>query len=357
MLSETDIVNGYMWILGRIPDTSEIAANFACYQASTENSLKDFQYRLLVSEEFRNRRLWVDRLRRTTRPGLDRQRLVFVHIEKCGGTTLHAMLSSQFPPDRICPERFGTIGDWTINELADYDLFSGHFDLPSCRSIPGELRVITMLREPKSRLLSLFSFWKAHRPDPDRDLYDLIRIARDCTAEEFFAHDRVRHHPNVRDAMTGQLTRTRAVCELEADNPILADPDQALADATAALESLTSFGLVEAYEQSRVLLNQTLGLHMEQVAPCQVLDVLMREGTDLMPVPPVTMSPRLDRLLDALTPIDRRLYARARGIFDGRMAALDTVSGPAANVVQGTARLRSLVSRIGQTYRLPTGAP
>jgi len=61
-----------------------------------ENSLKDFQYRLLVSEEFRNRRLWVDRLRWTTWPGLGRQRLVFVHVEKCGGTTLHAMLSSQF---------------------------------------------------------------------------------------------------------------------------------------------------------------------------------------------------------------------------------------------------------------------
>jgi len=43
------------------------------------------------------------------------------------------------------------------------------------------------------------------------------------------------------------------------------------------------------------------------VAPGQVLDVLMRDGADLMPVPPVTMSPRLDRLLDALTPIDRRL--------------------------------------------------
>ena len=149
---------------------------------------------------------------------------MFIHIEKCGGTTLHEMLSSQVPIGRICPERSDLIGDWTINELADFALFSGHFNLAWCRSIPGELRVITMLREPKARLLSLFSFWKAHRPNPGRDVYDLLPIARSSSAEQFSAHPQVERHPSIRDAMAGQLTRTRVTHALRRDDPVLVEP-------------------------------------------------------------------------------------------------------------------------------------
>ena len=322
MISETDIVAGYMWILGRVPTPGEIAGYRAHYRPSDGDSLRDFQSRLLTSEEFRNRRLVVDRHRRACRSSLDRHRLVFVHIEKCGGTTLHDMLSSQFPQASICPERYETIGDWTINELADYELFAGHFNLAWCRCIPGDVSVITMLREPRARLVSLFSFWKAHRPDPDRDMFDLLRIARDSTIEEFFAHGRVREHPSIRDAIAGQLTRTRAVHALEPDDPILADPDQVLAEAVSALEGLAAFGLVEAYEDSRLLLNEALGLRMQPVPPRQVLDAMVRDCADLVPLPPVVMTPQLNRLLDGLTGIDRRLHARARSLFDARVAAM-----------------------------------
>ncbi len=330
MISETDVVTGYMWLLGRMPSGPEIAAFRTRYAADGADSLGDFQRELLMSTEFRNRRLSADRYRHTSRSELSRRRLVFVHIEKCGGTTLHEMLCSQVAADRVCPERNDTIGDWTINELADYELFSGHFDLTRCRSIPGDLRVVTMLREPKSRLVSLFSFWKAHRPHPDRDLYDLLRIARDSTAEEFFGHPRVLQHPSIRDAMTGQLTRTRAVHALEPDDPILTDPERVLADAVSALEGMTGFGLTEHFEQSRLLLNQALGLRMEPVAPRQVLEVMVRDCPDLTPVPPVVMTPRLDLLLDLLTPIDRRLYATACALFARRVAAMRRTREPAS---------------------------
>ena len=322
MISETDIVAGYMWILGRMPTTGEIDGYRAHYRSDGDDSVRDFQMRLLTSEEFRNRRLFMDRHRRASRSSLDGRRLAFIHIEKCGGTTLHDMLASQFPPAAICPERYETIGDWTINELSDYALFAGHFNLAWCRCIPGDVSVITMLREPRARLVSLFSFWKAHRPDPDRDMFDLIGIARDSTAEEFFAQGRVREHPSIRDAIAGQLTRTRAVHALEPDDPILTDPEQVLAEAVSALEGLAAFGLVEAYEDSRLLLNAALGLRMQPVPPRQVLDTMVRDCADLVPVPPVAMTPQLHRLLDGLTGIDRRLYAGARTVFDARVAAM-----------------------------------
>ncbi len=340
MISETDVVAGYMWILGRMPTTGEIDGYRAHYRSNGDDSVRDFQMRLLISEEFRNRRLFMDRHRRASRPSLDGRRLAFIHIEKCGGTTLLDMLAPQFPPAAICPERYETIGDWTINELSDYTLFAGHFNLAWCRCIPGDVSVITMLREPKARLVSLFSFWKAHRPDPDRDLFDLLRIARDSTAEQFFAHPRVREHPSVRDAVAGQLTRTRTVHALEPDDPILTDPDRVLARAVSALESLAAFGLVEAYEDSRMLLNAALGLRMQPVPPRQVLDTMVRACPELAPVPPVRMTPRLDRLLDELTGIDRPLYARARTLFDARLAAMQHAEEGRPGPGRGPARGR-----------------
>ncbi len=348
MISETDIVAGYMWLLGRIPTTVEIAAHRLHYGAGGTDSLDDFQLRLLASEEFRERRLRMDRHRRASRPGLDRRRLVFVHIEKCGGTTLHDMLCSEVPPDLVCPERHESIGDWTINELAGYELFSGHFNLAWCRSIPGELRVVTLLREPKARLLSLFRFWKAHRPDPGRDLYDLIPLARNNDAEQFFAHPRVGEHPSIRDAMAGQLTRTRAVYALEPDDPILADPAGVLARATAALEGLAAFGLLERFEDTRLLLNAALGLRMRPAPPRQVLDTMMHERAELAPVPPVAMTPELDRLLDRLTPIDRQLHARAQVLFERRIAAMASPPAAATGFPGAATWLRPLVRRIGR---------
>ncbi len=323
MISDSDIVNGYMWLLGRIPTEADLAVYRARFSDGGPDAVRSFQYELLASEEFRNRRLLMQRMHHLGRPALHQDRLAFVHIEKCGGTTLHAMLCGQFAPERICPERNASLGDWTVNELAAYQLFSGHFDLAYCRSIPGTVRVLTMLREPKARLLSLYRFWKAHRPDRDRDFYDLLVLARSCSAEAFFAHPRVTQHPALRDGMAGQLTRSDSVWALLPGHPIIDDPDGTLQQAWAALEAMAAFGILEAFEQSRRLFNHRLGLALTPIAPRQVLSDLVRDNAEMVALELEPMTPRLDALLDAMTPIDRPLYARARALFERRVAEMD----------------------------------
>ncbi len=349
MISESDIVNGYMWILGRFPSQDDIAAYRARFRDNNdENTVRTFQHDLLASEEFRNRRLLMHRMRHIGRAGLDQDRLVFVHIEKSGGTTLHEMLCSQFPPERICPERTDTLGDWSINELAAYGLFSGHFDLECCRSIPGRVRMLTMLREPKARLLSLYRFWKAHVPHPERDFYDLVVLARECPVEAFFSHPRVIAHPSLRDGVTGQLTRTEGAWELGPGHALIDDPAGMLEKAWEALLSMAGFGILERYEQSRSLLNRQLGLDMQPVPPRQVLSEMVRVSEEMVERPPEPMTPRLDALLDAMTPIDRPLYARALALFEQRVAALETPAAPVAPAVLPRPRawLRPLSGRL-----------
>lgn len=320
MISETDIVNAYVWLLGRVPSTEEIHNNRRHYGQPQAGDMHDLQRSLLLSEEFRNRRLGMFSLWRSRPVELAHDRLVFMHIPKSGGTTLHAMLAPLYAAERICPERSDRLGDWTINEMAAFDLFSGHFDLAACKAIPGTIRLMTLLREPKSRLLSLFRFWKSHRPHPQRDGLDLMLLARDLSAEEFFSHSTVIRHSSIRDAVAGQLTRTRNNRLLEDGDAIIADPEAALVVAWSALQSFACFGIMEWFEESRLLMNTMLGLHLQPVAPLQVLDQMVLSNPELVRVERVPMSERLDQLLDDLTTIDRALYGRALTLFEQRIA-------------------------------------
>ncbi len=331
VISEADIVNGYLWLLGRSPSAEEIAANHRHYQPMETGAAEDLRRHLTGSVEARTQRLRFNRIGRLCDHELDGRRLVFVHLPKCGGTTLHAMLCSQFASDRICPERHDTLGDWTINELATYDLFSGHFDVSCCRSIPGRLSMVTMLRAPKSRLLSLYHFWRAHRPHPDRDGYDLLRLARSCSIEAFFGHPTVIAHTTIRNAMTGQLIRTSNKTLLEPQDLILSDPAGALEQAWATLRGFTTFGIMERFEPSRLLFNQALGLDMQPVAPQQVLETMLDTNAELIRHKREPAGAGLDRLLAPLVDIDQPLYDRALALFEQRAAALATpAASPAA---------------------------
>src|SRR5262249_170075 len=96
---------------------------------------------------------------------LTRPKLVFLHHPKTGGTTLHHILMRGFDEDEICPERFNGLQHYSAGDLARYRYFSGHFDLLSVSLIPGEKKIITMLREPISRLISLYYFQRAHKAE------------------------------------------------------------------------------------------------------------------------------------------------------------------------------------------------
>ena len=222
------VKEAYRHLLGRVPSESETALMVAHFSAGGIDQTAELHDSIFRSEEFRCRRVNTYRWEQFHPLELDSPRLVFVHIEKCAGTTLRMMLETQFSPSRICPERFDGLGNWTINELASYDLFAGHFNLSVTRSIPGRVRVITMLREPKARLISLFHFWKSHLPDAGRDRHNLMALARDLDAEAFFSKPFVRSHPSIRDAMTSQLICSGGKQVVDENNILIKNPSAAL---------------------------------------------------------------------------------------------------------------------------------
>ena len=93
------------------------------------------------------------------------QALVFVHIPKTGGTSLHDILVENFRDDEICPERFNNLERWNRDHLVKFNYFSGHFDRTGVNCIPQAKNIITVLRDPKKRVLSLYHYWRSHKDD------------------------------------------------------------------------------------------------------------------------------------------------------------------------------------------------
>jgi hypothetical protein len=112
---------------------------------------------------------------------LDRDRPVaFMHVPKTSGTAIMSGLASALAPDvtvggfdRSCfdsYQNFETVDERIRDQIYDSpeslprpaDLIAGHFAFSTLRQAYPRARYLTVLREPTSRLLSHWLFWRSH---------------------------------------------------------------------------------------------------------------------------------------------------------------------------------------------------
>jgi hypothetical protein len=86
-------------------------------------------------------------------------KIVFLHIPKTAGQSVHAALVNAFGEEATCPARVNTqLSAYSISALNRYQVFSGHFDWSMLDCIKGPKYVFTVLREPMDRILSFYFF-------------------------------------------------------------------------------------------------------------------------------------------------------------------------------------------------------
>ena len=131
-------------------------------------------------------------------------RLVFLHVPRTGGTTLHHHLSAHFAPDEICPERFSRLNRYSPEQLEKWRFFSGHFNADEIRRIPGPLFIVTILRNPIERLLSNYYFWKRHRLETiEKHRLDGPRIIKGGDLADFLRSN----HVGILDSTNNMMAR------------------------------------------------------------------------------------------------------------------------------------------------------
>ncbi|MBV9364046.1 MAG: hypothetical protein JOY89_07390 [Solirubrobacterales bacterium] len=132
--------------------------------------------------------------------------LCFMHVPKSGGTSVHDALLAALPEGSVSPKRIETrpfkgldelphpLRELVVAEERDVDamsrsgVVSGHFCLHTLMRVAPPESIATVLREPRSRLLSLYAFWRLtpgwdERLNPGRPYDHALRALDEFLAE------------------------------------------------------------------------------------------------------------------------------------------------------------------------------
>jgi hypothetical protein len=256
--------------------------------------------------------------------------LYHLHIPKTAGTTFYAALASRYPTDKVCPVR----GDhWNLLRMpretfAAFDLVGGHLSFGRHLStVMGRpIRPVTMLREPRALLISLYKQVMQEPRDPIRPYVD----ANCPTVESFFFDPKISDW--VADAQARFLSYTEPLFSLETISRIqaadpgdvltivreagaspLPSPYEMLARARRRLTECEVVGLVEQFDESFARICDMMGWPRPDTP-------VPRKNVSTIPVSE-TLSPRLIARLDELSWMDRILYGEAKARFEAERGA------------------------------------
>ncbi len=235
-------------------------------------------------------------------------RVLFLHIHKTAGTSLKQQLLQSVPVHAVCPYPF----EWQVRQLDRATLnrfafFFGHIT-PSALPFPSsELTRITMLREPKRRLLSAFAFWKQIAPRNQQ--IEFFRAIAPLSLLQFLRHE----SPIIRRATWNVQARLLAGGSFGPSDDLRTNvfgPDiepGALGDlAQEKLDGFALVGAVERYSESLCLARQLLGLGGSLLP-----EVHNRSGATDQHYAQIMANSDIAEALHELTDIDCRVHAAA----------------------------------------------
>ena len=312
-----DILQVYRLILGREPENNQVID-----EQMQHESVAALRLAALKSSEFRGkyRAIWAERPDPYWSNA--RRAVVFIHLEKTGGTTLRELLAAQFDEDRVCPGPNNPIYSFSVADLGHYDFFAGHFDLDSIRYIPRRsTATLSLFREPGSRLTSWYRFHKSHPPDGEHAANRFVVLANELTAEEFFESPEVRANSLVYNRYLLAFGRSFSWFDHRRDSLDKKDLESALGDAKKAIRALTALGITEQFNQSVRFICKTLDLSPPAaINSVNVTDDMPKVLSGFRLVEPVRMTQRLAEALHEITVYDQEIYRFAVSEFERRCA-------------------------------------
>lgn len=150
----------------------------------------------------------VDHARRNEAFGATR-RLGVLHIPKSAGSSVAeavrtALDDRTWSPYDFDPALFGPLRDEPVpptevarvlpdpNRLCDYEAASGHFALSTMLAGFDRADIVMLLREPRSRLLSHYEYWRGLPPDlrADDSTWSVTAYARELDFDEWLVDTR-----------------------------------------------------------------------------------------------------------------------------------------------------------------------
>ena len=245
--------------------------------------------------------------------------LLFLHVRKTGGTSFYRVLSNRFAA-RDCL----VLAHGPAHRARDFDalrFIAGHFDASCLGRFRSPPFLITCLREPLDRTLSVYSYYRSFPleqyalllPDLGQAAYErrvfAMRLARECSIDEF-----MRRAPEAAREHLGDV-QTRVFCGLPPEAT-----GERLDAALRALERCDFLGLTERLDESAAWLARRLG--WAELGP------LPRENVSAERLRRDELSAETLGALRRLTALDAELYRRATELYEKRIAEWKRAADP-----------------------------
>lgn len=175
--------------------------------------------------------------------------IVFLHLQKTAGTTLHNLLYPLFKPSEVAP---AYLGDFGPLKSGSYRYIYGHLPYAAARLHFPNATYVTMLRDPIARLVSQFRSFK--KRENFSEAWRSTRTARQIEAIEFcwnatFAEFLRSDHENI----VGH-TQNLYVAMLSSPE----DPDR-LESAKRNLSAFACVGIQEMWRTSLQMIFEKIG--------------------------------------------------------------------------------------------------
>ena len=172
-----------------------------------------------------------------------------------------------------------------------------------------------MLRDPYTRMMSLYHFAKAHNIDNvHKSDLQMVKVAKKYSIEEFYSADETLSNKS----LINNYTRTFSL-RVDSDKN-----KSILNSAIENIKSLTSFGIMEKYDDSVDLIFSSLEIPIPKtIKKVNVLDERIQKG-ELQKINKFVMSDKLLDILQRYIDLDVSLYTEANKIFNERCIKRDT---------------------------------
>lgn len=219
-------------------------------------------------------------------------KIIFLHIPKTAGQSVHAALVNAFGAEAVCPARVNDqLRRMSISELNRYQVFSGHFDWSLLDCIRGPKYVFTILREPIDRILSFYFYLRGEaeklpadqRDSPERQglkaAFELsprdyflggaphLRRFLDDHYDNFYTYYFAGRHYESRGQLVGQITRgelsREQVLQMAKDNLTLLDDVFTVDNMGAVFSAIRALGVNKLMNDDRYKVNVNTNLAAE----------------------------------------------------------------------------------------------
>jgi Sulfotransferase family len=231
--------------------------------------------------------------------------LIYLHLPKCGGTTLSRLIEWEYNPTRIFtvdPSFFrwsySRLIRWPQKRLDRMDVFKGHMPFGLHRRLSRPTTYITVLREPVERALSAYYFAASYRLHPDH------RIVSRMTLEQFVKN---KDYHNV---------QTKLLAGVDTQYDFLAgdcNQDMLVAAKENLARHFSVVGLTEQFEEVLALFKLRFGWNITRYTSFNVTRV--REHKDQVPRSTLDLIGKLNRfdleLYEHVVPLAKNLFEQA----------------------------------------------